>query len=128
MGENTIISFVGDHGYHLGEMGGWAKNTPYEYSARVPTILRVPGQMKEKYGGFKEDAIVEMLDLFPTLIDAARLEENTANAGKSLMKYIRGEKIIEKEKDSNVALTSTYNVWHSPNRVNAFTPYCSRHC
>ena len=92
-------------------MGAWCKNTPYEYSARVPTILRVPGQIQPAYGGFAVDAIVEMLDLFPTLVEAAGLKPNSANEGKSLMPYVRGGH----EQDTNVAYTQTFNVWHAPN-------------
>ena len=120
---NTIIVFLGDHGYHLGEMGAWCKNTPYEYSGRVPTIFRVPGQMGKDnngYGGFAVDDIVEMVDIYPTLVDAAGLKENKENQGVSLMSYINGNggdryKRNKFKNGDNVAFTNTYNVWHAPN-------------
>ena len=115
---NTIIVMVGDHGYHLGELGGWCKNTPYEYSGRVPTIFRVPGQMdmtkNNGYGGFAVDDIVEMVDIYPTLVEAAGLKGNAANQGSSLMSYINGGSGGEYDGE-NIAFTQTYNAWHAPN-------------
>jgi len=112
----TIIVFVGDHGYHLGENGAWSKNTPYEYSARVPMVFRVPGQMGNgsragTEGGFAVDAIVEMIDIFPTVLEAAGLERNVRNEGHSLMPYIRGGAGYGGE---NVAFTQCYGNGQTP--------------
>ncbi len=64
LAENTIIVFVGDHGYHLGEHGQWAKTSCFELDARVPLIIVPP---KSAQAGKVAAGMVELVDLFPTL-------------------------------------------------------------
>lgn len=70
--ENTIIIFWGDHGWHLGDMGIWGKATNYEISARVPLIVSTP-DMPDAQRGLSTDALVELVDMYPTLCDLAGL-------------------------------------------------------
>ncbi len=70
MYENTIIVIWGDHGFKLGEFGEWAKHTNLEMDARVPLIIRTPGHFRK---GSKTDALVELVDIFPSLCDLAGL-------------------------------------------------------
>lgn len=67
---NTIISFIGDHGYHIGEHNIVGKNTAFEVANNSPMIIRVPGVTDK---GFKTDKLVEFVDLFPTLVELADL-------------------------------------------------------
>jgi arylsulfatase A-like enzyme len=62
--KNTIIVLWGDHGWKLGEHGMWCKHTNFELDTHVPLILKVPGQEPDKTDNF-----VELLDLYPTLVD-----------------------------------------------------------
>jgi iduronate 2-sulfatase len=71
--DNTIIIFWGDHGWHLGDMGIWGKATNYEIAARVPLIIWTP-DMPDKQRGKTTDALVELVDMFPTLCDLAGID------------------------------------------------------
>lgn len=76
---NTIVVFTSDHGYHLGDHGLWSKHTTYELATRVPLIVAGPGLV----GGLERSALVELLDLYPTLCDLAGLEKPSHLAGQS---------------------------------------------
>ena len=60
--DNTIVVFVSDHGYHLGERGQWMKQTLFERSARTPLIVAGPGVSAR---GRASSRVVELLDLYP---------------------------------------------------------------
>ena len=66
--DNTIVVFISDHGYHLGEQGQWMKQTLFERSARAPLIVAGPGVSPK---GRSTSRVVEFLDLYPTLADLA---------------------------------------------------------
>lgn len=68
--ENTIIVVWGDHGWHLGDMGVWGKATNYEIATRVPLMISAPAM---DHRGVTTDALVELVDIFPTLCDLAGL-------------------------------------------------------
>jgi len=68
--KNTIIVLWSDHGWHLGEQGLWAKCTNFELAARVPLIVSAPGR---KAIGAKSAALVELVDVFPSLCELAGL-------------------------------------------------------
>ncbi len=62
--ENTLIVLWGDHGYHLGENGLCTKMTNFENGTRVPLLVNHPGM---KIAGKRTQALVELVDLYPTL-------------------------------------------------------------
>lgn len=78
------------HGYQLGEHGEWAKQTAFELGARVPLIISLPGQ-PDSTRGTASDALVELVDLYPTLVDAAGLPAPASPLdGSSLVDVIMG--------------------------------------
>ena len=81
LADNTIIAFVSDHGYHLGHHGLWQKGDLFEGSVRVPLILSAPQALSKGSG---TEALVELVDLYPTLVDLAGLPEPAHLAGRSL--------------------------------------------
>lgn len=68
LADNTIVILWGDHGWKLGEHNSWCKMTNLEIDARVPLILRTPGSSNR---GVSSDALVEFVDVYPTLCDLA---------------------------------------------------------
>ena len=66
LSDNTIVILWGDHGWHLGDNAVWGKHTPLEYALRSPLIIRVP---KMAQPGTPTAALVETIDIYPTLID-----------------------------------------------------------
>ena len=69
--DSTIIVFLGDHGYQMGEHGSWGhKHSNYEISTRAPLLVAAPGQPAQGVG---TSSLVEFLDLYPTLCDLAGL-------------------------------------------------------
>jgi arylsulfatase A-like enzyme len=71
--ENTIVIFTSDHGYNLGEHHCWQKLSLFEESARVPLIVAAPGF--EASAGQHSDALVELVDLYPTIADLTGLAD-----------------------------------------------------
>ena len=65
---NTVVILWGDHGWQLGEHGEWCKQTNFEFAARAPMFLAIPGVTD---GGLKSTMYTEHADVFPTLVDAA---------------------------------------------------------
>jgi iduronate 2-sulfatase len=83
--ENTVIVLWGDHGWHLGEHGLWCKHTNFEEATRAPLIFCLPGQ---KQRGTKTAALVEFVDVYPTLCDAVGLPIPPGLAGKSFLPLV----------------------------------------
>ncbi|MFV1883246.1 MAG: sulfatase-like hydrolase/transferase [Balneola sp.] len=69
--ENTIVFLISDHGFLLGEQNYWGKANLFEKGLKVPFIISWKGQVTE---GIEIDALVESVDLFPTMAEMAGLE------------------------------------------------------
>lgn len=86
---NTVVIFMSDHGEMLGDHGLYLKG-PFFYDCltRVPLIIRWPGHFK---AGLKVDALVEMLDLAPTLLESAGIPVPEGMQGRSLTALLTGQ-------------------------------------
>jgi arylsulfatase A-like enzyme len=68
--DRTIIILWGDHGWKLGEHDSWCKHTNFENDTRAPLICSAPGQEAK---GSMTQALVEFVDIYPSLCELARL-------------------------------------------------------
>jgi uncharacterized sulfatase len=82
--DSTIVVFLGDHGYHLGERVWWNKNTLFERSCRAPLLIAAPGVKPGVARG-----LVEFVDLYPTLAELCGLTPPVGLAGQSLLPLLR---------------------------------------
>lgn len=91
--ENTIVIFTSDHGEMLGDHGIYLKG-PYFYepAVRVPLIISGPGMLNN---GACSDALVELVDLAPTLLAASDIEPHLGIQGQSLLPMLTGEKVLD---------------------------------
>jgi choline-sulfatase len=86
---DTIVVFIGDHGYMLGQHGRFEKHCCFEPAVRAPLIMRWPGHIEP---GRSTDALVEFIDIVPTLLEACRQPVPAAVQGRSLGGILSGEK------------------------------------
>ena len=79
--DNTIVIFTSDHGYHLGDHFLWGKVTLFDIGAKVPFIVHAPGLTK---AGTRSEAMVELIDIYPTLAQLTGLTPPGHLQGASL--------------------------------------------
>jgi arylsulfatase A-like enzyme len=83
---NTIIVVWSDHGWHLGEKGTWHKRTLWERATRIPFFIMAPGITKP---GSVCNLPVNLIDVYPTLIDLCGLKANNKLDGTSLVPLLK---------------------------------------
>ena len=86
--ENTIIVIWGDHGWHLGDQRVWGKHTIFENALNSALIVKVPGN---KNTGFVQNAIVETVDIYPTLMELCGIELSHNVDGESFVDLLSSE-------------------------------------
>lgn len=101
--ENTIVILWSDHGFHLGESGMWSKHSNFEAAAHSPLIIRAPGWTSP---GGRSEALVETVDLIPTMLDYCGLPPMPITDGKSLQPLLR-----DPAEEGDGAAFHVYNRW-----------------
>jgi len=86
--DNTFIVLYSDHGFHLGEKERWAKRSLWENGTRVPMIIVGPGIKANK----KCSKPVQLLDIYPTLLELTGLAANDKHQGNSLVPLLKNTK------------------------------------
>ncbi|WP_269542088.1 sulfatase family protein [Cerasicoccus fimbriatus] len=86
--ENTILVFTADHGDMLHSQGQERKQKPWEESMRIPFLMRWPVGLGRE--GRVSDALIDVLDHQPTLLDLCGLPLDDALEGRSFAEAARG--------------------------------------
>lgn len=93
--DNTIVVLWSDHGWHLGEKQHWQKYTAWRACTRVPLIVQVPEGALGLPAGTRPGVCsrpVNLLSLFPTLMELCKLEAGKQLDGPSLVPLLRDPK------------------------------------
>ena len=93
MAEDTIVVFASDHGEMLGDHGLYTKSVPYEAALRVPLIAAGPGIA----GGRTSDALVELIDVNPTLCGLAGLPAQEGLDASDFSAVLTGDRSTHRE-------------------------------
>lgn len=122
--ENTIVVMWGDHGFKLGDHGQWCKHTNFELDTRVPLIVSAPGMESGK----RTESLVEIIDIFPTLVGLTGGVVPEILDGKSLEPVLqdpssmhRTHAISEYRRGKNVGYTLRNDRWRYTEWINVET-------
>jgi len=108
---NTIVVLWSDHGYRIGEKGTFAKQALWEMATKTPFVISGPKLPKGK----RVDAPVELLSIYPTLLDLCNLPANHQNEGRSLLPLIN-----DKESKEECTALTTYGWSNHSLRTNDY--------
>lgn len=85
--DDTLVVYLPDHGYSLGQHGRFEKHCGYDPALRVPLIVRLPGRVRA--GGVVQD-FTESVDVAPTVLDVLGADPLPVQHGRSLRAYLEG--------------------------------------
>ena len=109
LAENTIVVFWGDHGWKLGDHSSWCKQTNFECDTRVPLIVRVPEQLADH----TTNGLVELIDLYPTLCELAKIKTPPHCQGKSFASLLQNKNAQHRDCAYSVYPTVEKQTGHS---------------
>ncbi|WP_206610072.1 sulfatase [Maribellus luteus] len=125
LAENTVVILWGDHGWHLGEHDLWCKHCNFEKVLHTPLILKAPG----KGNGQRTEALVEYVDIYPTLCELAGLEKPFHLQGRSMVPLLDNPELPWKEEvysrwidgETVITQTHTYTEWFRKGEEKGYT-------
>ena len=87
--DDTVVIYMGDNGFELGEHGFYDKRDAFEHSIRVPLVARVPGRLPPKS---QVSAMVQNIDIAPTILELCGVEPPPQSQfdGRSLLPLFPG--------------------------------------
>lgn len=94
LADRTIVVYLGDHGYCLGHHGRFEKHCSYEQAARAPLLFRYPGRIQQ---ASSTEALVEFIDIVPTLLEYCGLPIPERVQGRSLVRLLEGATATHRE-------------------------------
>jgi arylsulfatase A-like enzyme len=112
LGDHTIVVHTSDHGDSLGAHHLFGKETMFEEAARVPFLIRLPGQTRGKIISHP----VGHIDFVPTLLDLLGQPNHSQCAGKSLLPVINREAVVAGVSPASAATDNVFIEW-APNRT-----------
>ena len=93
LAENTIVILWGDHGWNLGEHTLWCKHSTFKNALRVPLIVKSPWDKANQHSS----ALIEYIDVFPTMCDLAGLPHPSQLMGNSFVPVIKNPDVPWKQ-------------------------------
>ncbi|MCQ1059884.1 sulfatase [Photobacterium sp. ZSDE20] len=117
--KNTMVVFVSDQGYKLGEYGAWNKHSNMELDTRVPLIISREKNYEKRQDGVISNALVENLDIFPTIVEATNLPMPVLD-GQSLLPLLESPdmewadaaySVFAKEAKAKMGVSVTDGTW-----------------
>lgn len=93
LADKTIIVFISDQGFNLGDHGVWGKTTCFEIDARVPFMITLPDR---SHAGARSRSLIELLDLYPTLVENCGLPPAAGTEGMSLVPVLKNPDTVIK--------------------------------
>lgn len=109
LSNSTWVTFIGDHGWSLGEHGEWAKQQLFENALRVPLIIAPPrgaaGWRTNATVG-PDEAFVEAIDLFPTIAELLGVQPPDGLEGRSMVPLLRSSSAVLAPLKSNFTVAA----------------------
>lgn len=109
--KNTVIVLWSDHGYRLGEKGTFAKHALWETATKTPLMFAGPNVPKGKV----IDAPVELLSIYPTLLELTGLPAYNRNEGKSLVPMM-----LDKKQEQGAYAITTFGMNNHAVKANGY--------